>query len=153
MTRWRVWQAQRNEEAALIHLEAQSFGERSWGEKSLRESFSTPGVVILLAGSCVTGSSSDSPAGFALWRDLGGEAELLTLGVAPDHLRAGLGQTLLTGVVDGARLAKAERLFLEVDNGNKAARRLYASAGFVLAGVRRAYYRDGADALVMQLLL
>ncbi|NOX94341.1 MAG: ribosomal protein S18-alanine N-acetyltransferase [Alphaproteobacteria bacterium] len=148
MTRWRVWLAQRNEEAALIQLEAQSFGARSWGENSLKESFSTPGVAILMAG-----SDEKPPVGFAIWRDLGGEAELLTLGVATDHLRAGVGQALLEAVMDGARSAKAERLFLEVDDGNEAARGLYTSAGFELAGVRRAYYRDGADALVMQLLL
>lgn len=148
MTRCCVWSARRSEQAALIRLEAQSFKERSWGEDSLRESFSTPGVTILLAG-----LSKDHPGGFAIWRDLGGEAELLTLGVAADQLRMGTGQALLAAVVDGARSAKADRLFLEVDGENIAARGLYAAAGFIPMGVRHAYYRDGADALVMQLML
>jgi len=49
----------------------------------------------------------------------------------------------------------AERMFLEVAEGNVAARALYARAGFSEAGRRRGYYsrNDGSreDALVLAL--
>jgi [ribosomal protein S18]-alanine N-acetyltransferase len=145
---WSVWRAASEEEDALIRLEAQSFGARSWGEKSLRESFTAPGVMVLLAG-----KARNAPDGFAIWRDLDGEAEILTLGVAFGQRRLGLGAALLAGIVCSARSIKVERLFLEVDAGNQAARALYDAAGFARTGVRRAYYRDGADAVAMQLIL
>jgi ribosomal-protein-alanine N-acetyltransferase len=45
----------------------------------------------------------------------------------------------------GARL-----MYLEVAIGNSAARALYQALGFTTAGLRRHYYADGADALVLR---
>lgn len=41
-------------------------------------------------------------------------------------------------------------MYLEVADRNGAARALYARAGYVPAGRRRGYYRDGDDALVLR---
>jgi ribosomal-protein-alanine N-acetyltransferase len=42
---------------------------------------------------------------------------------------------------------------LEVATGNTAAQALYARAGFTDVGLRRRYYADGSDALVMRVNL
>ncbi len=148
MTRWLTWPAGVGDEAALIRLEAESFGARSWGENSLDASFQTPGVAVLFAG-----ASKTSPVGFAIWRDLTSEAELLSIGVLPNVRKRALGAALLGAVRAAARKAGAKKLFLEVDAGNTAALALYQRNGFVEIGRRRAYYRDGADALAMQVQL
>jgi len=148
MTGWRVWPAGPDDEAILIGLEVQSFGARSWGAKSTSESFMAAGICVLMAG-----KDRSSAAGFAMWRDLGAEAELLTIGVAPGARRAGLARALLRGMLDMAAKGGAARMVLEVDAANAAARGLYAQAGFEQISVRRAYYRDGADGLVMQKML
>jgi ribosomal-protein-alanine N-acetyltransferase len=44
----------------------------------------------------------------------------------------------------------AVAMFLEVAEGNAAARALYGAAGFAEAGRRRRYYADGGDALVLR---
>ena len=44
------------------------------------------------------------PVGFALALDLGEEAEILSLGVVPDHRRSGIGSALLDAVCVEARL-------------------------------------------------
>ncbi len=134
--------------ALLARLEAQSFGERSWGENNVKASFVAPHVTILLGG-----SARDAPSGFAMWRDLRGEAELLTIGVEPMAQHKGLAAALLGAVCKQAAEAGAARLFLEVDAGNEAALALYRAAGFEKISLRRAYYRNGADAVVMQVLL
>ncbi len=134
--------------ALLARLEAQSFGERSWGANNVKASFVAPHVTILLAG-----KASDPPSGFAMWRDLQGEAELLTIGVEPSAQRKGVAGALLDAVRKQAAQAGAIRLFLEVDGGNAAGLALYKAAGFEKISLRRAYYRDGADAVIMQMML
>jgi [ribosomal protein S18]-alanine N-acetyltransferase len=134
--------------ALLARLEAQSFGERSWGENNVKASFVAPRVTILLAG-----KPENPPSGFAMWRDLDGEAELLTIGVEPGAQRQGLAAALLAAVRKQAEAAGAARLFLEVDAGNEAALALYKAGGFEKISLRRAYYRDGADAVIMQVML
>ncbi len=92
--------------------------------------------------------------GFALFRAVADEAEILTLSVLPEARRSGLGAGLLAGCEDGARTAGAARLFLEVAAGNGAARALYDRAGYRECGRRKGYYRrpDGSrdNAVVME---
>ncbi len=91
--------------------------------------------------------------GFLLGRVVADEAELLTVAVDPDQRRAGLGHALVAAFHDTARDRGARQAVLEVAEGNRAARALYAAAGYTEAGRRRGYYRhpDGRreDALVL----
>ncbi|WP_431301344.1 GNAT family N-acetyltransferase [Tabrizicola sp. BL-A-41-H6] len=91
--------------------------------------------------------------GFLLGRAAAGEAEVLTLAVAPQARRRGMGAKLMARFLYQARLRGADTAFLEVAAGNAAALALYRAHGFVDAGRRRGYYRhpDGRaeDALVL----
>lgn len=95
----------------------------------------------------------NEPAGLALAHDLGGECELLALGVAPGKRRAGTGSALLTAICAEAGRRGGARIFLEVAADNTAARALYAGDGFVQIGRRQNYYRRAVgrvDALVLR---
>lgn len=93
------------------------------------------------------------PDGFALFRSVADEAELLTLAVAPEARRRGLARDLLDEGFAQAAARGATRVFLEVAAENAGARALYAGAGFAEVGRRPGYYRhpDGtrADALIL----
>lgn len=93
------------------------------------------------------------PAGFILCRSAGGESEILGLGVTAGRRQRGIGRTLLSAGLAQARAYGAKRMILEVAVDNNAARRLYASAGFLAVGQRRNYYvRAGGvrtDALIL----
>jgi [ribosomal protein S18]-alanine N-acetyltransferase len=78
--------------------------------------------------------------GFVLMRAAGGEAEILTLAVAPASRRRGLGSALVTFGAKTALEMAAEKLFLEVNVGNFAAKNLYSRLGFVEVGRRPGYY-------------
>lgn len=95
----------------------------------------------------------EGDAGFLLGRAVAGEAELLTLAVAPEARRLGLGRKLVARFLYQSQLRGAERAFLEVAEDNAAAIALYESAGFSRAGLRRGYCHapDGSrsDALVL----
>jgi ribosomal-protein-alanine N-acetyltransferase len=90
--------------------------------------------------------------GFVLARAAGGEAEILTLAVAPQARGKGLGRGLLQAAITRARELGAQAMFLEVGADNPAALALYAGLGFAKAGMRKGYY-NGRDALVLRLPL
>ncbi len=89
----------------------------------------------------------DRRGGLVLARAVAREGEILTLGVAPQLRRAGVGRALL-----GRAMAAVPDMpwFLEVAAANAAARALYASAGFAPCGLRRDYYSGGGDAVVLR---
>lgn len=129
--------------AALARLHALCFTyPRPWSE---------PEFASLLAG---TGAFLVSdPQGFALGRAIAGEAELLTIAVAPCARRQGLGRQLLDQFLDAARHHGSAIVFLEVAADNTPALTLYRHAGFAECGRRSGYYAGpGArktDALVL----
>lgn len=91
--------------------------------------------------------------GFALGRAIAGEAELLTLAVAPEARRQGLGRRLLRAFLAEAAARDCRTVFLEVAVDNHTALALYRAAGFADAGRRRGYYAGAGghrvDALVL----
>ena len=91
------------------------------------------------------------PQGFLLGRVVADEAELLTLAVAPEARRMGLGRALLAEFAHTSTARGAREAFLEVASDNAPAIALYASAGWQRAGTRRDYYAPGIDAMVMRL--
>lgn len=91
--------------------------------------------------------------GFVLARLVAGEAEILTIAVARDAQRQGVGRALMDAVLRHLHQERAEALFLEVDETNAAARALYRRLGFAKAGERPAYYEtpDGrSSALILR---
>jgi ribosomal-protein-alanine N-acetyltransferase len=74
------------------------------------------------------------------------------LAIAPERRRLGIARLLLRQVVATAKIQSATRVTLEVRQSNEPARKLYASEGFVLTGLRKGYYSDdGEDAFTMAL--
>lgn len=121
---------------AALHEEAFQGGE-VWNEAAFASLLSIPGTEALVV------TLEGQPAGFILTRTLLDETEILTLAVSPRFQRRGLGRQLIE------KIFPKGQIFLEVSVSNSAARRLYEACGFARAGVRRGYYQDGSDAIVM----
>lgn len=111
-----------------------AYGE-AWTRSQCAGILPMTGVALTVAR-----DAQGEPVGFALFRSLAGEAELLLLGVKPEHRRRGIGRLLLDAFVERARTDGAARVHLEVRDGNPAIA-MYRSAGFADAGRRRGYYR------------
>lgn len=78
------------------------------------------------------------------------EAHITNIAVAPAYRGKKLGQYILEGLIDLARLKKAVRMTLEVRVSNDDAQKLYKRIGFLPAGIRPGYYIDtNEDALIM----
>ncbi len=133
---------------ALAALHAQGFAE-GWSAESLAQLLASPGTFALAA------ERDGQVAGFVMARTVVGEAEILTVAVAPSARRAGLGRALITAAASRASEAGACTFFLEVATGNAAARGLYSGIGFREAGRRKGYYEGSAfepvqDALILR---
>lgn len=128
---------------ALAALHAQCFTmPRPWSAQEFADLLDRADIVLETA-----------TAGFALVHDLGVEAELLTIAVAPTHRRQGVGRHLLNRVVNTLVQRHCSRLVLEVAADNAAGIALYHDAGFRRLGRRPGYYRvpgaDPMDALIL----
>jgi ribosomal-protein-alanine N-acetyltransferase len=78
------------------------------------------------------------------------EAHISTLAVRQDVRRRGMGELLLSSLLEEARRIGAVAATLEVRASNTVAQSLYAKYGFEVVGRRKAYYQDnGEDALIM----
>ncbi len=130
--------------AELAGLHARCFAvPRPWSVAEFQTFLAAPATVVTVR-----------PGGFALGQVMADEAELLTIAVDPGERRRGLGRLLLGAFLADCAARGAATVFLEVDAGNAPALALYNSAGFQVAGRRRAYYHapDGTstDALVLR---
>jgi tRNA threonylcarbamoyladenosine biosynthesis protein TsaB len=132
---------------ALASIHAAAF-EEGWGAQSLAELMNSTGSITFVA------ASGDKLFGFVLARVAADEAEVLTIAVAPQYRRAGIGKELLVAAADAAAQKGAQAMFLEVSPENIAARTLYAGRGFEEVGARPAYYREkgqpARDALTLK---
>jgi ribosomal-protein-alanine N-acetyltransferase len=133
--------------AALAELHAASF-QRGWSDGEFERLLIERNVVAHRA------MMGRTLAGFILSRMAAGEAEILSVAVASPRRGRGLARALLH--LHMRRLAGlgVRAMFLEVDEDNAPARRLYERAGFREVGRRPGYYQqangNAATALVLR---
>ena len=75
--------------------------------------------------------------------------EVLAIGVEPGKRRLGAGDLLMKGLTENAREIGIKRLFLHTASDNVPAQSLFKKHGFVELGVKRRFYPEGQDALMM----
>ena len=129
--------------AAIAALHKASF-QRGWGEEEVYSLLIDKNVI---AHRAMIGRVM---GGFILSRLTAGEAEILSVAIAPKQRGRGLSRPLLD--LNLRRLAGlgTRTVFLEVDENNAPARALYRRAGFADVGRRKSYYQSGANALVLR---
>ncbi len=88
--------------------------------------------------------------GYVCWWMVGDEVHILNLAVHSAARHNGTGRALVQHVLDDALAHTAVSVSLEVGRDNRAASALYRSLGFTEAGVRRNYYGQGEDAIIME---
>jgi ribosomal-protein-alanine N-acetyltransferase len=126
----------------------------AWNAYTVGQVMRMPGAFGFLAVLSTTeDGTGDLPIGFALASGAHDERELLSIGVLPDHRRAGIGRQLVEMIIAESINRGAARLFLEVAEDNTAAQRLYRALGFVAVGRRPGYYRRKSGPAIAALTL
>jgi ribosomal-protein-alanine N-acetyltransferase len=132
---------------ALARLHGASF-HRGWGETEFEQMLGERNTIVdrLRQGRAVIG--------FAMSRMAADEAEILSIALAPTHRGRGLSRELFLTHLGHLAGRGIRTVFLEVEENNQPARRLYERAGFVVAGRRERYYKEAGgqelNALVMR---
>jgi len=132
--------------AAIAALHGASF-QRGWSEIEIEQMLLERNIV---AHRVTLGRSLH---GFILSRLAGGEAEILSVAVASARRGRGLARALLNLHLRRLAGLGANAVFLEVDEDNEPARRLYQRAGFREVGRRPGYYQQGRDHAATALVL
>ncbi len=87
---------------------------------------------------------------FVVWRNIGDETEILSIGVVPAARRSGTASALLQIIEQDIKQLGVKTIFLEVDESNIPAIELYKKTGFFNVGRRPHYYDNGHDAIIMK---
>jgi len=98
------------------------------------------GILPMTGVKLVLAEDGDNVVGFSLYRTIAEDSELLLLAVHPDSRGHGIGRQLLSHFVEDSKKKGANRIHLEVRDGNSAID-LYRAAGFEQVNRRRNYYR------------
>ena len=112
----------------------------------------------LLAGYvCLVLDRGNQVIGYSILSVAAAEAHILNLCVDPGFRSLGYGERLLNQIIDRARYAEVEAIFLEVRPSNANALALYRKKGFRKIAKRPAYYqskqgREDADVLSLKIL-
>ena len=136
-------EAHQRDATAIAALHAASF-QRGWGEDEFHRLLIDRAVV---AHRAMIGRTM---VGFILSRTAAGEAEILSVAIAPAWRGRGFARPLLDLHLRRLAGLGVRAVFLEVDEHNEPACRLYRNAGFSEVGVRKGYYQEGASALVLR---
>ena len=129
----------------LAQLHGESF-HRGWGEGEFEAMLTERNTLVhrLKVGRKLVG--------FAVSRMAADEAEILSIAVAASQRGRGLSRNLLLTHLGHLAGRGVRTVFLEVEENNRPARRLYDRAGFTVAGRRERYYRQ-ADGEQLNALL
>jgi len=124
----------------LAQLHGTSF-HRGWGESEFEGMLSERNTLVhrLRLGRKIIG--------FVISRVGGDEAEILSIAVDAGHRGKGLSRNLLLTHLGYLAGRGVRAIFLEVEENNQPARRLYERAGFAVVGRRERYYRQGGEQL------
>jgi len=129
--------------AAIARLHAASFG-RGWHEDEVHRLLLDKAVVAHRA------MIRRTMAGFIMSRMAADEAEILSVAIAPARRGRGLSRPLLEFHLRSLAGLGARTVFLEVDEHNAPACRLYGNATFHEVGRRQGYYQGGGAALILR---
>jgi tRNA threonylcarbamoyl adenosine modification protein YeaZ/ribosomal-protein-alanine acetyltransferase len=125
-------------------IEKNAYGKEAWTMAQLKEEFAGKDRMY------VVGEFGGELIAYAGVVNLAGTADVLTLTVADEHRRKGIGRELLRRLIDWSRTQKCEAIMLEVRVGNIDAIPLYESFGFIEISRRKDYYGPGKTAIVMR---
>ena len=126
--------------AAFAGIHGASF-HRGWGEDEFERMLTERNTLVhrLRIGRKI--------AGFSVSRIGADEAEILSIAVAEAYRGRGLSNGLLLTHLGHLAGLGVRSVFLEVEENNQPARRLYQRAGFSVVGRRERYYQQGGEAL------
>jgi len=134
-------------EFELIKDNLQKDFDEFWNNNILKEELLNPNTKYIFA------KDNDKIIGFAGILITIDSAEIMNIVVRKDERKKGIGKRLLQELISIAKNEKVDNIFLEVNFSNVPAKKLYDNIGFRIIGIRKKYYNNKDDAIIMKLSL
>ena len=129
-----------------IEQDSYNFG---WTKKNFLDSLKSKYICKKLVNNSLL-------VGYFVWMRVENECHILNFTIANGRQKRGLGQWMLSRLLNSLSDHKLQSVFLEVRSSNKVAINLYGKNGFEIVGRRKNYYstfNGREDALVMKRLI
>lgn len=126
----------------ILKVEAECFSD-PWTEQMFKEELSGK-----FAHYYVAEEDSHAVGYMGMWA-LSGEGHITNVAVGKDYRRRGFARALIEHFIDIAKKENLEFMTLEVRASNEPAIALYRSFGFRDVGIRKKYYENTEDALLL----
>jgi len=130
----------------LAQLHGVSF-HRGWGEGEFDSMLAERNTLIQLL------QMKRKIIGFIVSRMAADEAEILSIAIDPGYRGRGLSRNMLLTHLGHLAGRGVQKVFLEVEENNQPARRLYEQTGFAVVGRRERYYRQSGGEHLNALLM
>jgi ribosomal-protein-alanine N-acetyltransferase len=125
-------------------IETQCFEVDPWSVEQFWAELAQPTRIYRVA------ISDGQVIGYAGIFHAGADADIQTIAVSPGVQRHGVGRMLVHALLAAARETGATSMLLEVRADNAPAIAMYQDESFEQIAVRRRYYPDGSDALILR---
>lgn len=127
----------------IAELEADIFS-MPWSRQGFVDTLAMPNVIFLAA------YEGEELAGYCGVYMAADEGEITNVAVRESFRKRGIGERLVTELMEAAHAEGANHFLLEVRESNAAAIHLYEKLGFAVCGKRKRFYEcPSEDALVM----
>ena len=120
--------------------------DKFWNINTLRNDFSNPNSTYIIA------TLDDEIVGFAGFLKICDEANIMNIVTKVDKRLLGIGSKLMQALIDEAKKQNLTSITLEVNDKNFQAIKLYEKFGFKRIGLRKKYYNNTDDAIIMSLI-
>ena len=116
-----------------------------WNENILKSELQNPFSTYIMA------KLGNKVVGFAGMIDTIDQMEITNIVVKKDYRKNGIGNILLNRLISLAKENKKTEIILEVNENNISAIKLYEKNGFKKCGLRKRYYNNTDNAIIMNL--
>lgn len=119
--------------------------EHSWSKEQILSSnrFSIKKTILY----------EDQVIGFFASEIIFSEASITMIALKKEFQNKGIGKFILNWFLDFSKEKGVKSIWLEVSVNNKKAVRFYKKFGFEVQDIRKNYYKDGSDALIMKFII
>ncbi len=115
-----------------------------WSKKQWTREFKKEGIKVF--GIFL----SDHLIGICVFHVVLDEAQINFFAITSKYRKQGFGTYLMSYLIKECKKLNINKLFLEVSHTNLTAEKFYDRFDFSTIGIRRNYYKDGADALLKE---
>lgn len=139
---WQIRRMGAEDVAEVAALEAENFS-RPWSLAAFEQLLSDNNYIVLVL------RDAEMLAGYCVLLCAGEEADITNVCTAAPARGSGVATALLTALMEEGNTRAVKEYFLEVRQGNQAARALYEKLGFRETGIRKDYYEEPRENAVL----